>query len=72
MKRLLFLIIAIAIIGVSPAMAKEIKTLNDLIKAYDPSSCKECHKKIYEDWEKSLHARPLLGPVGRTLATFQG
>jgi len=72
MKRLLFLIIAIAIIGVTPAMAKEIKTLNDLIKAYDPSSCKECHKKIYEDWEKSLHARPLLGPVGRTLATFQG
>jgi len=52
--------------------AKEIKSLKELIKAYDSTSCKGCHKQIYEDWEKSLHAKPLLGPVGRTLATFQG
>ncbi len=51
---------------------KEFQTIEELIKAYDSSSCKECHKKIYEEWEHSLHAKPLLGPIGRTLATFQG
>lgn len=72
MRKIYMLIIAIMLLSVSPVMAKEIKTLNELIKAYDASSCKECHKKIYEEWEKSLHAKPLLGPIGRTLATFQG
>ncbi len=72
MKKFLSILIAITLLIASPVMAKEIKSLNELIKAYDSSSCKECHKKIYEDWEKSLHARPLIGPVGRTLATFQG
>lgn len=71
MKILIFLIIA-SLVAVAPVAAKEAQTLDELIKMYDSSSCKECHKKIYEDWEKSLHAKPLLGPVGRTLATFQG
>lgn len=70
--RILTLIIVLSLIVVTPVAAKEAQTLDELIKMYDSSSCKECHKKIYEDWEKSLHAKPLLGPIGRTLATFQG
>ncbi len=36
-------------------------TLDELVKMFDSSSCKECHEKIYEQWEKSHHARPLMG-----------
>jgi hypothetical protein len=36
-------------------------TLPELIAMFDSSSCKECHEKIYEQWEKSHHARPLMG-----------
>jgi len=36
-------------------------TLSQLITLFDSSSCKECHEKIYEQWEKSHHARPLMG-----------
>jgi hypothetical protein len=40
---------------------EKVSTLNELIALFDSSSCKECHEKIYEQWEKSHHARPLMG-----------
>jgi hypothetical protein len=40
---------------------EKVSTLNELITLFDSSSCKECHEKIYEQWEKSHHARPLMG-----------
>jgi hypothetical protein len=50
----------------NPALAKgepevQVNSLAELVKMFDSSSCKECHKKIYEQWEKSHHARPLMG-----------
>ena len=39
----------------------QVSSLDELIKMFDSSSCKECHEKIYEQWEKSHHARPLMG-----------
>ncbi len=36
-------------------------SLADLIERYDSSSCRECHEKIYSQWEKSHHSRPLMG-----------
>ncbi len=39
----------------------KVSTLDELIKMFDSSSCKECHEKIYEQWEKSHHARSLMG-----------
>jgi len=54
------------------AQSEEITTLEQLVQRYDATSCKECHPEIYAQWEQSLHAKPLLGPIGRTLATFQG
>ena len=38
-----------------------ITSLANLIERYDSSSCKECHEEIYGQWEKSHHARPLMG-----------
>ncbi len=36
-------------------------SVTELIAMFDSSSCKECHEQIYEQWEKSHHARPLNG-----------
>jgi hypothetical protein len=36
-------------------------TLNELIARFDSSRCQECHEQIYDQWEKSHHARPLMG-----------
>lgn len=69
MMYLVYLVIMLFI--ASQGFAKEAQTLDELIAMYDSTSCKQCHSKIYEEWEKSLHARPLIGPVGRTLATFK-
>lgn len=72
MKALKFLLVAALLMLPAIANAKEVQTLEELIQMYDSTSCKACHQKIYEEWEQSLHAKPLLGPIGRTLATFQG
>ena len=40
---------------------KQVDSLDELIKMFESSSCKECHEKIYEQWERSHHARSLMG-----------
>jgi hypothetical protein len=47
--------------------AARISTLGELIKVFDSSSCKECHQKIYEQWETSHHSRSLMGIDGQML-----
>ena len=47
----------------------QISTLDQLIAMFDSSSCKGCHEKIYEQWEKSHHARPLIGMDDMMLLT---
>ncbi len=47
--------------------AEKAKTIDELSKMYDVSSCKECHKKIYEEWQRSIHARSLVG-TGATMS----
>lgn len=42
----------------SPAPAS---TLDELIEMFDSSRCKECHQETYNQWEKSHHARSLMG-----------
>ncbi len=39
----------------------ESSSLTELINHYDSARCKECHSEIYAQWEKSHHARPLMG-----------
>ncbi|MEK6700363.1 MAG: multiheme c-type cytochrome ExtKL [Nitrospirota bacterium] len=50
--------------------AEKARTVDELAKMYDVSSCKKCHKEIFEEWEKSIHARSLIG-TGRTMATIR-
>jgi len=56
-----------------PETGKKAKTIDELAAKYDSSSCKTCHSEIYEQWDKSLHARPIFGPLesARTLGTIK-
>ncbi len=56
--------------GQSGAETKKAKTIDELAAMYDSSSCKECHARIYEDWQKSIHSRSIFG-TGRTAATLK-
>jgi hypothetical protein len=51
------------------ASAQKAKTIDELAKMYDSSSCKSCHSEIYAAWEKSHHARPLMGVKGGLMLT---
>jgi len=63
----LFLLMSAPVVrGEAPTQAS---TVDELIKMFDSSSCKECHEKIYEQWEKSHHARPLIGMDDMMLLT---
>lgn len=72
MRLVLKLIMMLFIIGTpfSAFADKQAKTINELAKKYDSSSCKTCHEQIYNDWEKSIHSRSIFG-TGRTTATIK-
>ncbi len=65
---LLFVLLFISGIvrGETPTQAS---TLDELIVMFDSSGCKECHEKTYRQWEKSHHARPLMGIDDEMLLT---
>lgn len=67
------LLIPLVVFAASDKGIKKAKTIAELVKMYDSSSCKDCHSDIYDEWQKSLHARSIFGPaeVGRTAATFK-
>lgn len=46
------------------------KTIDELARMYDSSSCKMCHEKVYLEWEKSIHSKSIFG-TGRTAATIR-
>jgi hypothetical protein len=50
--------------------AEKAKSIDELAASYDVSSCKGCHPEIYEQWEKSAHAKSMFGLGGRTAATI--
>ncbi len=39
----------------------QVGSISELVKLFDSTSCKECHKEIFDQWSKSHHARPLMG-----------
>jgi hypothetical protein len=62
---LLLLLIAAPLAASAQApKAKKAKTIDELAAMFDSSSCKGCHAEIYAQWEKSHHARPLMGVAG--------
>ncbi|WP_319586443.1 multiheme c-type cytochrome (seleno)protein ExtKL [uncultured Desulfobulbus sp.] len=72
--KLIRVVVAALLLAIIPSVSpgKEAQTLDELVQQYDALSCKGCHPEIFAQWEQSLHAKPMLGPIGRTLATFQG
>jgi len=50
--------------------SQKAKSIDELARMYDSTSCKTCHEKIYLEWEKSLHSRSIFG-TGRTAATIR-
>lgn len=57
----LALIVFVLALPLVASAEKKAKTIDELAKMYDSSSCKGCHSEIYSQWEKSHHARPLMG-----------
>jgi hypothetical protein len=51
------------------ASADKARTIDELVQMFDSSSCKACHAEIYAQWEKSHHARPLMGVGGGLFLT---
>jgi cytochrome c-type biogenesis protein CcmH/NrfF len=71
MKAVAALFLAMLLLtGVTAAQEKKATTVDELAKMYDVSSCKQCHAKEFGEWEKSIHARSLIG-TGRTMATIK-
>lgn len=59
-----FVLIPVVVLG-----AEKAKSIDELAKMYDVSSCQMCHAKIFSEWEKSYHAKSLVGST-RTMATL--
>lgn len=65
MKALKFIFILLFVaLPWTAVSAEKAKTIDELARMYDSSSCKMCHSEIYNRWEKSHHARPLMGVKG--------
>jgi cytochrome c553 len=65
MKSLKIMLVLLVILALPLTVsAQKAKTIDELAKMYDASSCKSCHAEIYGAWEKSHHARPLMGVKG--------
>ncbi|MBI4823503.1 MAG: cytochrome C [Nitrospirae bacterium] len=58
------MLLLIAIVVVPVSVYAGAKSIDELAKMYDSSDCKGCHAEIYAQWEKSHHARPLMGVKG--------
>jgi len=68
--RFLKLVLIVLVIAVPlSAFAQKAKTIDELAKMFDASRCKGCHGDIYAQWEKSHHARPLMGVKGGLMLT---
>ncbi len=61
MKLVQSLLVFLLILAPLSSLAEKAKTIEELAGMYDSSSCKECHAEIYGQWEKSHHARSLMG-----------
>lgn len=66
--RLLLIMLAVVVLPFA-AYAEKAKTIDELAKMFDSSRCKTCHAEIYAQWEKSHHARPLMGVRGGLMLT---
>jgi mono/diheme cytochrome c family protein len=57
----LCLLIAAPLVSAQAQAGKKAKTIDQLAAMFDSARCKSCHEDIYKQWERSHHARPLMG-----------
>jgi len=62
--RLRWLFLGALVAFPAAASAQKAKTIDELAQMFDSSRCKSCHSEIYSQWEKSHHARPMMGVAG--------
>ena len=65
----MLLIVLLLLVPLTAVGAEKAKSIDELAKMYDSSSCKQCHAEIYGQWENSHHARPLMGIKGGLMLT---
>lgn len=59
MLRLVLILVFVIVPLISSA--EKAKTIDELAQMFDSTRCKSCHSEIYAQWEKSHHARSLMG-----------
>jgi hypothetical protein len=58
------------LLAAAPLVASaKAKTIDELAALFDSARCKQCHAEIYAQWEKSHHARPLMGVADGLMLT---
>jgi hypothetical protein len=66
--------VVLSLLTAVPSMAsaqavKKAKSIDQLAAMFDSERCKSCHSEIYGQWEKSHHARPLMGVADGLMLT---
>ncbi|KPK36724.1 MAG: cytochrome C [Nitrospira bacterium SG8_35_1] len=69
MKFLKSFLVVLLVLLPAVSFGKKAQTIEELAKMYDSTRCKECHEEIYARWEKSHHARSLMGVQGGMFMT---
>lgn len=67
--RIIGLLVLVLFILAPPALAEKARSIDELAAMFDSSRCKTCHGEIYAQWEKSHHARSLMGVQGGLMLT---
>jgi hypothetical protein len=60
MRSVIFLLFA-AILAAPASLYGAAGSVDELAEMFDSSRCQACHQEIYSQWEKSHHARSLMG-----------
>jgi mono/diheme cytochrome c family protein len=68
-RRLTRILLMAVPLAASAQGTQKARTIDELAAMYDSSRCKECHAEIYAQWEKSHHARPLMGVADGLMLT---
>jgi len=69
MRARVALVAALVVPLAAGAAERKAKTIDELAAMFDSARCKQCHAEIYGQWEKSHHARPLMGVAGGLMLT---
>ncbi len=50
-------------LSVTVSMAEEADTIDDLLRMYDETTCRDCHPDQYNQWQESFHARAVVSSL---------